>query len=381
MNIPLVNLARQYASIRPDADRAMLAVCAKGDFILGAAVTQFESEFARYTGTKFAIGVASGTDALKLMMQVAGITKGDEVIMQANTFIASALPAIELGATPVFVDCDEAGAIDVEAVSRAITKKTKAILPVHLYGTPAPMIALMKLAKKHKLLLLEDAAQAHGSSIQGKKMGALGDMAAFSFYPGKNLGAFGDGGAIVTNNAHFAEAVQILRNIGQKKKYDHVRLGTNSRLDTLQAAVLSVKLKYLDVWNRKRISIARQYRTRLTGVGDLTLPAAPAEGTIQNYHLFVLQTARRDALMKHLEDAGIHTGIHYPVPLHLTPALSFLRYKKGAFPHAERRAETMLTIPIYAELTVREVEYIVKTIRKFFGNAAQRTKGKTKRNA
>ncbi len=217
-------------------------------------------------------------------------------------------------------------------------------------------------ALSSKLLILEDAAQAHGSAIGGKKCGSFGDMAAFSFYPGKNLGAFGDGGAITTNNKKYADTIRIIRNIGQKKKYEHIRLGTNSRLDTLHAAVLSVKLKHLDAWNKKRHQIALRYISDLSNVGDLILP--PAEPT--NWHLFVVRTHKRDALAKFLEKHGIHTGIHYPVPLHLTPALKFLGYKKGDFPVAELRAKTMLSLPIYAELTQKEVHHIISSIKNFF---------------
>ena len=368
MNMPLVNLQRQYQSIKKDIDAAITSVCEKGNFILGEEVETFENEFAKYVGTKYCVGVASGTDAIKIMAQTASIQKGDEIIVQANTFIATVLPFIELGAKPVFVDCDETtGAIDVDQVQKAITKRTRAILPVHLFGLPAPMKKLKNLlssnALSSKLLLLEDAAQAHGSSIGNKKAGSFGHMAAFSFYPGKNLGAYGDGGAITTNNKRFANAIRIIRNIGQKKKYDHVRLGVNSRLDTMQAAVLRVKLKHLDAWNKKRKIIALRYLRRLSNLGDLILPSS--ESTT-NWHLFVIQTKKRDALAKFLEKNGIHTGIHYPVPLHLTPALKFLGYKKGDFPVAEARAKTMLTLPVYAELTKKEVEYIVRTIKQFF---------------
>lgn len=361
-----MNLARQYASIKRDADAAMLRVCAKADFILGDAVKEFEEAFAKYVGSSYCIGVASGTDAIKIMLEAAGIGKGDEVIVQANTFIASVLPAIELGAKPVFVDCDGDGVIDVSQIKQAVTKRTKAILPVHLYGRPAPMDELSQIARTHNLLLLEDAAQAHGASLRGKKTGSFGDMAAFSFYPGKNLGAFGDGGAITTNSKKYAEEIHIIRNIGQKKKYDHVRLGTNSRLDTIQAAVLRVKLKHLDAWNKKRIRIAQTYIRNLQGVGDLIVPHQTPDSVVQNYHLFVVRTRKRDALAEHLEHAGIHTGIHYPVPLHLTPALTFLGYQKGDFPVAEKRAQTMLTLPIYAELTEKEIAHVVATTKKFF---------------
>ncbi len=358
MDIPLVNLKRQYQSIKKEVNAAILRVCEKSNFILGDEVDKFEKEFADYIGVKHCVGVASGTDAIKLMLIAAGIGPGDEVIVQANTFISTVLPIIELGAKPVFVDCDTNGSINVDAINNAITKKTKAIIPVHLYGNPA-----FAEASAGKPAILEDAAQAHGSSINGKKCGSLGEMAAFSFYPGKNLGAYGDGGAITTNNAKFAEILRILRNIGQKKKYDHVMLGTNSRLDTIQAAVLSVKLKHLDAWNKKRQKIASYYISNLGDLGDLIMPT---NDNNTNWHLFVIQTKKRDGLMHYLEKNGIHTGIHYPVPLHLTPALKFLGYKKGDFPVAELRAKTILSLPIYAELADKEIAHITSAIKQFF---------------
>lgn len=367
MNIPLVNLSAQYRHIAPHVDSAIKNVCQKGDFILGHAVGEFEDAFAKYVGAKYAVGVASGTDGMKLMGLAAGIKPGDEIITQTNTFIATVLPFIELGAKPVFVDCDmDTGAIEIDAVKAAITKKTRAIIPVHLFGRPAPVHELSALARRHKLLVLEDAAQAHGSAIGGKKCGSFGHMAAFSFYPGKNLGAMGDGGAITTNSEKLAETVRIIRNIGQKQKYDHVRLGTNSRLDTIHAAVLSVKLKYLDRWNDSRNTLALRLINGLTGIGDIMTPPMPPKTIYQNYHLFVIRTGKRDRLARFLESRGIHTGIHYPVPLHLTPALKFLGYGKGDFPAAETRAKTMLTLPLYAELKEKEVEYIIKTVRKFY---------------
>jgi dTDP-4-amino-4,6-dideoxygalactose transaminase len=351
MDIPLVNLARQYTTIQKDIDAAIRSVCKKSDFILGDEVDTFEKEFANYIDVKECVGVASGTDAIKLMLIAAGIKPGDEVITQANTFISTVLPIIELGAIPIFVDVEpDTGRIDVDQVKNAITRKTRAILPVHLYGLPSDIPSLTKLlssTKFSKLLLLEDAAQAHGSSIDGKKTGSFGSMAAFSFYPGKNLGAYGDGGAVTTNNESFAKKLRVLRNIGQQKKYHHTLLGFNSRLDTIQAAILSVKLKHLDAWNKKRNIIAHQYIQGLTDIGDLVLPYSnfqqgvtraeglprrgplvgilgrkPAAGrretnrsSTTNWHLFVIQTKKRDALMDYLGKHGIHCGIHYPFPL------------------------------------------------------------------
>ncbi|OGG30679.1 hypothetical protein A3A63_00665 [Candidatus Gottesmanbacteria bacterium RIFCSPLOWO2_01_FULL_46_9] len=369
MNIPLVNLARQYQSIQKEIDAAIKGVCTKSDFILGSAVNTFETSFARYIDTTHCVGLASGTDAIKLMLLAAGIKPGDEIITQANTFISTILPVIELGAKPVLVDCNpETGAIDVALVEAAITKKTRALLPVHLYGRPAPMNELknLQINKSTNLQILEDAAQAHGSSINGNKCGSFGDMAAFSFYPGKNLGAYGDGGAVTTKSARYAKTLTILRNIGQRKKYDHVRLGFNSRLDTIQAAVLSVKLNHLDRWNKKRAAVAQTFIKELADIGDLTLPSNSTPGVETNWHLFVVRTKKRDALMKYLEKNGIHCGIHYPIPLHTTPALKFLGYKQGTFPVSEKRAQTMISLPIYAELKENEIDYITRTIRKFF---------------
>lgn len=363
MNIPFVNLQRQYRSIQNRVDAAIQRICAKSNFILGDEVDTFEKEFANYIGVRHCVGVATGTDAIKLMLIAASIKPGDEVIVQANTFISTVLPIIELGAKPIFVDCDQTGVIDVSKIKSVITKRTRAILPVHLYGHPAPMKELQRITSQAShITILEDAAQAHGSSIHGDLCGSFGQMAAFSFYPGKNLGAYGDGGAITTNNEKFAKKLRILRNIGQKKKYDHVMLGTNSRLDTIQAAVLSVKLKHLNIWNKKRNTIAQIYIQNLENVGDVILPSAVST----NWHVFIIQTKRRDGLMHYLEKNGIHTGIHYPVGLHLTPALKFLGYKKGDFPITEKRANTILSLPMYAELTDKEIMYILSKIKQFF---------------
>ena len=368
MNIPLVNLVQQYKTIKNEIDAAISRVCRKTDFILGTEVEEFEKKFASYIGTRYCIGVASGTDAIKLMAMAAGIKRGDEVIIQDNTFIATALPFIELGAKPIFVDCDKtSGAIDVSHVNTAITKRTRAIIPVHLYGNPAPMDELMKLQKTVRgCTILEDAAQAHGSSVHGHMCGSIGQAAAFSFYPGKNLGAYGDGGAITTNNKNYADTIRIIRNIGQKGKYNHVRLGVNSRLDTIHAAILQVKLKHLNAWNNKRNKIARIYRKELANIGDIQLPPVPATGIVTNWHLFTIMTGKRDLLMKYLEKKDIHTGIHYPIPLHLTPALKFLGYTQGDFPVAEKRAGTILSLPLFAEMTDGDIEYIVTTIKKYY---------------
>jgi dTDP-4-amino-4,6-dideoxygalactose transaminase len=302
------------------------------------------------------------------MLLAADVKPGDEVITQANTFIATVLPMMELGAKPVLVDVDEmTGAIDIDKVRKAITKKTRAILPVHLFGRPAPMNELFRITNhESRITVLEDAAQAHGSTINGKRAGSFGSMAAFSFYPGKNLGAYGDAGAITTNNKKLADMIRIVRNIGMREKYNHVVPGFNSRLDTIQAAILSVKLKHLNDWNAKRDNIAKTFVRELSGVGDLVTPPLSTSDAKTNWHIFPIRTKKRDQLIKYLAEKGIHCGIHYPVPLHMTPALKSLGYKKGDFPISELRAETMLSLPMYAELTERQQAYIVATIKRFF---------------
>ncbi|MEK7592365.1 MAG: DegT/DnrJ/EryC1/StrS family aminotransferase, partial [Patescibacteria group bacterium] len=360
--IPLINLQRQYSSIKLSIDAAISRVLTRGDFILGEDVEKFEKEFARFTGMKYAISCASGTDAIKLVLMTTGVKPRDEVIVQTNTFIATLLPVLELGATAVLVDCDEhTGQIDVEKVKCAITPRTRAILPVHLYGHVAP-IPKLKIVTRDALrvshnasrciTIIEDCAQSigvlqgvgvlQGETLQIAHTGNLGVAGAFSFYPGKNLGAYGDGGAVITNDKKIADKIRILRNIGQDRKYHHLYLGFNSRLDTLQAAILRVKLKHIKEWNRKRHAIAITYMSNLQGIGDLSLPEQPTHTYETNWHLFVIRTKNRDALAKFLEKHGIATGIHYPIPLHLQPALKYLGYKKGDFPAAEMRAKTML---------------------------------------
>ncbi|OGG11957.1 hypothetical protein A2Z00_04070, partial [Candidatus Gottesmanbacteria bacterium RBG_13_45_10] len=294
-----------------------------------------------------------------------------QIIVQANTFIATVLPIIESGATPIFVDVDKlTGTIDVVKVRRALTKKTRAIIPVHLFGYPAPILELSKLLSLSKpsspLWIIEDAAQAQGTTIGDKKAGSFGVLSAFSFYPGKNLGAYGDGGAVTTNSKALVEEIKILRNVGQKTKYVHTRLGTNSRLDTIQAAILLVKLKHLHAWNKKRIAIANAYREALAGCGDIITPPPTPPGAKAIYHQFVIRTQKRNPLMKFLEKRGIHCGIHYPSPLHLTPALRFLGYKRGDFPVAEERARTMLSLPMFPELDDNEIAFVTSSIRTFF---------------
>lgn len=370
--IPLINLQRQYASIKPAIDSAIARVLNRTDFILGDDVEKFEIEFARFASAKYCVSCASGTDAIKLMLMAIGIKPHDEVIVQADTFIATLLPILELGATPVLVDCDEdTGQIDVEKVKKAITPNTRAILPVHLYGHSAPVQNILQIPNpNHQYTILEDCAQSigvlQGRTLQIAHTGNLGVAGAFSFYPGKNLGAYGDGGAVITNDKNIADKIRILRNIGQDRKYHHVYRGLNSRLDTLQAAILRVKLKHIKEWNKKRQVIACTYISNLQDIGDLSLPELPTNERETNWHLFVIRTKKRDALAKFLEKHGIATGIHYPIPLHLQPALKHLGYKKGDFPAAEIRAKTMLSLPIDPPMTEKEIQHIIQSVKKFY---------------
>ncbi|MBI5613624.1 DegT/DnrJ/EryC1/StrS family aminotransferase [Candidatus Gottesmanbacteria bacterium] len=371
-HIPLINLSRQYSSIQSEIDAAISRVLNHADFILGEDVEKFEKEFARFTGAKYCVSCANGTDAIKLILMAIGVEPRDEVIVQANTFIATLLPIIELGATPVLVDCDEkTGQIDVQKVKAAITPKTRAILPVHLYGHAAPVKRIIQIPIHNtQYTILEDCAQSIGSlegeTLQLAHTGNLGVAGAFSFYPGKNLGAYGDGGAVITSDKKIRDKIRILRNIGQDKKYHHLYRGLNSRLDTLQAAILRVKLKHINNWNKKRHAIARTYISHLQNVGDLSLPDLPAHEYETNWHLFIIRTNKRDSLADCLNKKGIATAVHYPIPLHLQPALKHLGYKEDAFPASEKRAKTMLSLPIDPLMTEEEVDHIVKTVITFF---------------
>jgi dTDP-4-amino-4,6-dideoxygalactose transaminase len=374
-HIQLLNLSRQYLSLKPAIDSAISRVLSRGDFILGEDVWKFEKEFSKFTGSRNTIGVSNGTDAILLALQALDITKGDEIIVQANTFIATLLPILSLGAKPILVDVDEdTGQINPEEVKKAITHNTKAIIVVHLYGHPAP-ISKIQLATRDALrvthhegqiLILEDCAQAHGTMIQDKHVGSFGAASTFSFYPGKNLGAAGDAGAIVTDNNKIAKTLTILRNIGQDRKYHHLLRGGNYRLDTVQAAILLAKLKHLKQWNSQRNTIAKRYIKEFSTIKQLSLPSFPDTGNYAVWHQFIVRTQKRDALAMYLEKHGIATGIHYPIPLHLQPALKNLGYKKGDFPSSENRAKTMLSLPIDPELTEIELKHIIQTIKKFF---------------
>jgi dTDP-4-amino-4,6-dideoxygalactose transaminase len=362
--IPFVDLMAQYAEIQPKVDEAIARVLAKGDFILGHDVELFESEFAAYCGANFAIGVDSGTSALELILRAYEIGPGDEVITVANTFMATALAIVAVGATPVLVDIDPATyTMDVAQIEQIITPRTRAIMPVHLYGQVADMVSLLEIARRHNLVIVEDACQAHGATYRGQRVGTLGNAAAFSFYPAKNLGAYGDGGMIVTNDERTADAARMLRNYGQRQKYHHEVLGYNRRLDTLQAAVLRVKLPYLDQWNEARRQHAKRYSELLSG-SEFVLPSeSPISASV--FHLYVIRTGQRQELQAYLREVGIMTGIHYPIPLHMQPALAHLGYEVGDFPITEAYAKQLLSLPMYAELTQEMVDYTAHQILTF----------------
>jgi dTDP-4-amino-4,6-dideoxygalactose transaminase len=364
IRVPFVDLAAQHAAIAEEVGAATTAALWRTDYILGRDVALFEQEFAAYCEAAHAIGVDSGTSALELILRAYDIGPGDEVITVANTFMATALAISYTGATPVLVDIDpQTYTLDVSLLSRAIGDRTRAIIPVHLYGQPADMDPILDLARRRGLVVIEDACQAHGARYKGRRVGSLADAAAFSFYPAKNLGAYGDGGMIVTNDERLAASARMLRNYGQREKYHHVVRGYNRRLDTLQASALRIKLKHLDSWNARRRQHADRYR-QLLDTRDVVAPqeAGYAESV---WHLFVVRAAERDALAAALASCGIATGIHYPVPVHLQPAYSDLGYRRGDFPVTERYADQILSLPMYAELTDEIIEYVADSLKGF----------------
>jgi len=365
MKVPFNVLRPQYLMFKEEYDKAALEALDSGWYVLGEKVSQFEREFADYVGVKHCVGLNSGLDALILAFRVLGITEGDEVIVPANTYIASILGVTENGATPVFVEPDEFYNIDPAKIEQAITGRTKAILPVHLYGQPARMEEIMAIAKKHNLFVVEDCAQAHGATINGKSIGTFGDINCFSFFPTKNLGAFGDGGAIVTDNEELAEKMRKLRNYGSVKKYYHEIEGVNSRLDELQAAMLSVKLKHMAELEEDRRRVAEKYLKEITNP-LIELPRI-REGFKHVWHLFVVKCNQRDELQRYLSDNGIGTQIHYPVPPHLSKAYKRFGYKKGGFPITENYADSILSLPLYNGMTDQEAEYVIEKINAFEG--------------
>lgn len=365
MNIPFVDLKAQYQTIKDDVDTAVLDVMQRCDFVLGQDVKDFEKEFASFCQADYAVGVDSGYSALELIMRAYNIGPGDEVITAANTFIATVLAITNTGANPVLVDIDpDTYNLDPAKLEAAITPATRAIMPVHLYGQTADMDTILKIARQFGLLVIEDAAQAHGARYKNRRAGSLGDAAAFSFYPGKNLGAYGDGGAVVTNDADLAERVHMLRDLGMRVKYHHEIKGFNHRLDTMQAAVLRVKLRHIDDWNVARRLVARQYDEQLADLPLLT-PFSP-NWAEHIYHLYVIRTQNRDALQRHLMEAGIASGLHYPIPIHLQLAYQELGYHEGDFSITEQYAKEILSLPMYPELEPEAVDYVVNTIKTFF---------------
>ncbi len=368
--IPFVDLVTQHATIQAEINNAIEQVLSRCNFILGSQVEEFEEAFARFIGAEYAIGVSSGLDALRLALMALNVGPGDEVIVPANTYIATALAVSAVGSRPVLVDCDpETYNVDVSLVPSAVTPRTKAIIPVHLTGQSTDMDPILEVANRHGLYVVEDAAQAHGTLYKGRACGSIGIAGCFSFYPGKNLGAYGDGGMVTTNDAQLAERLRRLRNYGQQAKYRHMEKGLNARLDTLQAAVLTVKLRHLPQWNEARAAHAEEYRTTLSGVGDLVFQRRAPYST-HIYHLFIVESEQREALQKYLDKAGVGTGIHYPVPIHLQQAYTDLEHRKGDFPEAERLAKRMLSLPMYPELQRNHIRQVVETIEDFFSNGS-----------
>ena len=362
--IPLVDLKKQYQSIKDEIDSAVADVVQSCQFILGPHVEAFEADFASYCQSRFAFGVNSGTSALHLALLAAGVGSGDEVITVGYTFVATVAAICYTGATPILVDIDPHTCnIDPEKVEAAITPRTRVIMPVHLYGSCADMDPILEIARRHNLILFEDAAQAHGAEYKGRRAGSMGDLACFSFYPGKNLGAYGEGGAVVTNNERYVDLIKQLRDQGQSEKYSHERIGYNYRMEAIQGAVLRVKLKHLDDWNRARRKHAVTYRRELADTGVRLLEEAPGDTSV--YHIFPLFTEQRDQLRAHLHDAGVGTGVHYPIPVHLQHGYRTLGYNAGDLPQTERICREVLSLPMYPELPNETVMQIADLVRQF----------------
>jgi dTDP-4-amino-4,6-dideoxygalactose transaminase len=368
-SISFVDLHRQYEAIKAEVDAAIQGVLKRTDFILGLEVAAFEEEFASFCEAAYAVGVDSGASALELGLRALDIQAGDEVLVPANSFIASASAVSAMGAIPVFVDVDPSNyTIDVQQITRHITPRTRAIIPVHLYGQPADMDAILQISEQYGLFVIEDACQAHGARYCGRRVGSIGHIGAFSFYPGKNLGAYGDGGALVTNDPQIADRVRILRNCGQREKYYHVLLGGNHRLDTIQAAVLRVKLRYLDGWNTLRRRSAALYTQLLADVDIVTPNVALASEHV--YHLYVVQVEERDRLQHFLTASGISTGIHYPIPIHLQPVYASLGYQIGDYPATEFVAPRLLSLPMFPELRRDEILFVAERVHSFMRSEA-----------
>ncbi len=363
MEIPFVNLKAQYETIKTEVEEAIRKVIARTAFVGGPFAKEFEENFASFCGAKHSVGVGNGTDAIEIALKSLGIGPGDEVITAANSFIATSEAITQAGARVVFCDVEpKTFNIDPDLIEGKITEKTKAIAPVHLYGRPAEMDRINEIAKKHKLLVVEDAAQAHGVKYRGKRAGTLGDMACFSFYPGKNLGAYGDAGVIVTDNEEWAVKARMIADHGRISKYDHEFEGVNSRLDGIQGAVLNVKLKYIDEWNRRRHQNACLYRRCLEDVEEVILPDIPEEGS-HVFHLFVVRLKDREKIQLRLKEKGIATGIHYPIALPNLKAYRYLGHQPEDFPVASRYQDEILSLPIFPELIEEQVKYITENLK------------------
>ncbi len=368
--IPFVDLKTQYRLIKEEIQTEINKVLQQSNFILGEQVALFEEEFANFCDSKYCVGVASGTDALHLALRSMYIGQDDEVITASNTFIATVSAISYVGAKPVLVDIDpRTYNIDLNRIEEKITSNTKAIIPVHLYGCPVDMERLLAITHKHNIRIIEDSCQAHGAIWDGKKVGSFGIMGCFSFYPSKNLGAFGDSGAIVTSDEKMYDKIKMMRNYGSPKKYYHDFIGYNSRLDTLQAAILRVKLKHLEEWNSKRRINAKLYNQKLKGVGDLQLPNIDEKGS-HIFHLYVIRTQKRDKLLIYLKENGIQCGIHYPVPIYALGAYSHLGLSGKDFPVTEQFSKQILSLPMFPELTEEQINMVSDFINKFFKDSA-----------
>ncbi len=373
MPVPFVDLQAQYRAIKAEVDEAIRRVLDTSAFILGREVEAFERAFGEYVGARECVGVSNGTAAIQLALQACGVGAGDEVVVPANTFFATAEAVSTAGATPVFVDCDPVTSnLDPGKIEGVVTGRTRAVIPVHLYGQPADLDPIFEIAERHDLVVVEDAAQAHGARYKGNRVGARGRAGCFSFYPGKNLGAYGEGGAVVTNDPEVARRLRMLRDHGSEQKYRHELVGYNMRLEGIQGAVLGVKLKYLDDWNALRRAHAARYRALLAPLAKSGALALPLEADYAEhvYHLFVIQAEARDALQRYLSAAGVQTGIHYPVPVHLQPAYAALGYGEGDFPNAERQARRVLSLPMFAELTERQLKYVADALADYCADAS-----------
>ena len=368
--IPFVDLKGQYVSIKGEVDAAIQGVLNSCQFTLGSEVVAFEHEFADYCQAKEGIGVNTGTSALHLALLAAGVGRGDEVITVPFTFVATVSAIDYTGATPVFVDIDpQTFTLDVKALKASITDKTKAIIPVHLYGQSADMDPILEIAKQHGLVVIEDGCQAHGAEYKGRRVGSMGDMTCFSFYPGKNLGAYGEAGMVVTDNPSFARTIRMLRDWGAEKKYHHVLKGYNFRMEGIQGAVLRVKLRRLEAWTEARRTAAAHYDRLLAGSGVATPKAMPYARHV--YHIYAIRTGHRQAWQEALLAQGIQTGIHYPTPVHLLPAFADLGYSSGKFPHAERAADEVLSLPMFPELTEAQREEVAGAIKQLVSNRTE----------